>query len=215
MVLAQLSRHRGGGSCRSPARRWRPFGTPARLVWCFVVCFVVLMSGVRFPGIFSPCFSVASPLLSARCARAGRSRSAPCARCSGTVPAAPRAAPPRQLPLLHRALGPSQCPALAVRTTATSFHMMICLRLERHLPAPHQNSAGTHPLPPSPSQRHTSPPAHITQQPPHTTTTTDGTGNIVHSPSPTARSYLTQTAYMLLGACTISALRPFSSLPFF
>jgi len=52
-----------------------------RLVWC------VLSWRAAFAFLF---FSVASPLLSARCARAGRS--APCARCSGTVPAAPRAA---------------------------------------------------------------------------------------------------------------------------
>jgi len=53
----------------------------ARLVWCVSSC------RAAFAFLF---FSVASPLLSARCARAGRS--APCARCSGTVPAAPRAA---------------------------------------------------------------------------------------------------------------------------
>ena len=64
-----------------PARRLRPccFECPPCLV-CFVVS-----SGVRFHGVLLRCIS------SAVCAlRAGRS--APCARCSGTVPAAPRAA---------------------------------------------------------------------------------------------------------------------------
>ena len=84
MLLAQLSRHRGGPvpPCPPP-------------------CLVFRRVGLT------------------RCARAGRS--APCARCSGTGRRALRL---RQLPLLHRALGPSQCPTLAVRTTATAFHSL-------------------------------------------------------------------------------------------
>ena len=55
----------------------------ARLVWCVSSCRAAF--AFLFVSVASPL-----PLLSARCARAGRS--APCARCSGTVPAAPRAA---------------------------------------------------------------------------------------------------------------------------
>jgi len=70
-----------GGPCPPlPAVSARAVSS-ARLVWCVSSC------RAAFAFLF---FSVASPLLSARCARAGRS--APCARCSGTVPAAPRAA---------------------------------------------------------------------------------------------------------------------------
>jgi len=114
VLLAQLSRHRGGGMPPLPAAVGARALSGARLVWCVSSC--------RAP--FAFCFF--SLLLrcissSAVCARAGRN--APCARrCSGTVPAAPRAAPPSQLFLLHRALGSSQCPTLAVRTTATAFH---------------------------------------------------------------------------------------------
>jgi len=84
----------------------------ARPVWCVSSC------RTAFAFLF---FSVASPLLSARCARAGCS--APCARCSGTVPAAPRAA--------RCASGSSSCCTAhwasphARRTTATAFHKQI------------------------------------------------------------------------------------------
>jgi len=94
-----------GGACPPlPAVSARAVSS-ARLVWCVSSC------RSAFAFLF---FSVASPLLSARCARAGRS--APCARCSGTVPAAPRAAPPAAPPAAPRT-GP-------VCTTATAFHMV-------------------------------------------------------------------------------------------
>jgi len=87
----------------------------ARSVWCVSSCRAVFAFW-----FFSLCHSVASPLPlplpSARCARAGRSAPCACARCSGTVPAAPRAAPPAAPPPAPRT-GP-------VRTTATAsaFH---------------------------------------------------------------------------------------------
>jgi len=47
------------------------------------------------------------------------------------APAAPRAAPPAAPhPASPRALEPSQCPALAARTTATAFHSV---QLFKHL----------------------------------------------------------------------------------
>jgi len=61
------------------------------------LCFVV-SSSVRFLGLLLA--FVLHLLLSARCARAGRS--APSARCSGTVPAAPRAALPAAPPAASR-----------------------------------------------------------------------------------------------------------------
>jgi len=86
MLLAQLSRHRGGPvpPCPPP---------------CF--CLVFRRVERRWLSSFSPCFRFASPLLSARCARAGHS-SAPCVHCMGTVPAAPRAAAPPAVSLAGR-----------------------------------------------------------------------------------------------------------------
>jgi len=75
VLLAQLSRYRGG---------------PVPALFVFRRVERRSLSGS------SPCFV----LLSARCARAGRS--APCARCSGTVPAAPRTAPPEAPPAAPR-----------------------------------------------------------------------------------------------------------------
>ena len=97
LLLAQLSRHRGG-PVPPPARRWRPccFGCPPGLVFG-----VFRRVERRSLSGSSPCFSVASPLLSARCARAGRS--APCARCSGTVPPPNRALRLRAPAALHPA----------------------------------------------------------------------------------------------------------------
>ena len=86
-----------------PARRWRPccFECPPCLV-CFV-----LSSGVRFR-VLLRCIS------SAVCAlRAGRS--APCARCSGTVPAAPRTA--------RCASGSSSC-CTAHRASPHDYHCL-------------------------------------------------------------------------------------------
>jgi len=90
VLLAQLSRHRGG-AVALPARRWRPCcsGCPSCLVFRRVERRVLFVF-----------FSFASPLLSARCARADRS--APGARCSGTVLAAPRTAPPAAPPTAPR-----------------------------------------------------------------------------------------------------------------
>ena len=101
MLLAQLLSRRVGGPC--PLAR--------RLVWCFVVS-----SGVRF--LVLP---IASPLHLLCCLRTAHAlaaaRPAPCA-----LRPPRRALRLRQLLLLHRALGQSQFPALAARTTATAFH---------------------------------------------------------------------------------------------
>jgi len=90
---------------------------------------------------------LASPLhLLLCCLRAAHALSAPCARCSvlcGTVPAAPRAAPPAAPPAAprtdltgtgHWALGPSQCPTLAVRTSATASHTIIIIYHNHNIP---------------------------------------------------------------------------------
>ena len=98
------------------ARRWRPgcFGCPPSLVFGFSSC--VSSCQAAFAFWFFSLLLRCGLTRSARCARAGRS--APCTRCSGTVPAAPRrcvppAVPPDDAPRTGTVW---ECPTLAVRT---------------------------------------------------------------------------------------------------
>ena len=108
MLLAQLSRHRGG-AVPPAARRWRPccFGCPPCLV-----CFVISQR--------RRAFLLSCVVLSASCAEPARApgRSPPRARRSGTDPAQLRAAPPAAPHAAPRCGALPSAPACSPTTTA-------------------------------------------------------------------------------------------------